>query len=179
MRIAGIDDRLGDVDKAAQAYYECSRSTRETQRRSRRSSSSSRAPQRWKDLIGVVERRIEQTSDPREREALYGHDGADLRREARPSRGRRRGVQEGSRARPGERSRAHGALDDLFTRQKMWRELAENLEAQLALADGGRRAARAHAPARRRCASARWDSWTSPSKDTGRCSNALRRTRKH
>ena len=45
--------------------------------------------------------------------------------------------------------RALKALDDLFTRQKMWSELAENLEAQLALAASDEGAARADAPPRR------------------------------
>jgi tetratricopeptide (TPR) repeat protein len=88
--------------------------------------------QRWKDLIGVVERRIEQTTTPRTARRstarwpqIYDERLGVPRTPC--------GLQEGPRARSDQRSGAR-ALDDLFTRQKMWSELAENLEAQLALA---------------------------------------------
>jgi tetratricopeptide (TPR) repeat protein len=133
MRIAGIDDRLGDADKAAEAYYrvlaldpgdaEALASLEQLFTRS----------QRWEDLIGVVERRIDQTNDPRDREALYGTMAQIYdERLGRPE-DAVRAYQKVLELEPGS-DRALRALDDLFTRQKMWGELAENLEAQLALA---------------------------------------------
>jgi tetratricopeptide (TPR) repeat protein len=133
LRIAGIDDRLGDVDRSAQAYYkvlaidpgdgEALASLEQLFTRT----------ERWKDLIGVVERRIEQTSDATERERLYGTTAQIYdERLGRPE-DAVAAYQKVLELEPGS-DRALRALDDLFTRQKMWAELAENLEAQLALA---------------------------------------------
>jgi tetratricopeptide (TPR) repeat protein len=133
LRIAGIHDRLGDVDRAAKAYgrvllldpadAEALAFLEQLFTRTRR----------WKDLIGVVERRIQQTTDAKDREALYGTMA---------------GIYEERLERPEDAvsayrkvleldptsDRALRALDALFTRQAMWSDLAENLEAQLALA---------------------------------------------
>ena len=106
-----------------------------TPRRSPRWSALSRARERWhgshRRLPSAASSR---RNDAREREALYASDGADLRRAARPARGRRRRVPRGARARRRRAIARSRALDGLFTRQTMWAELAENLEAQLALA---------------------------------------------
>ena len=89
--------------------------------------------QRWTDLIGVIERRIEQTADPARREALY----VQMAR-----------IYDGELGRPDDAVTSYKrvldldpashtaleALDALFTRQRRWADLAENLEAQLALA---------------------------------------------
>jgi tetratricopeptide (TPR) repeat protein len=133
LRIAGIDDRLGDVDQAAQAYYKVlSIDPGDAEALAALEQLFTRT-QRWKDLIGVVERRIEQTNDARERETLYGSMAQIYdERLGRPDDAvtAYRKVLEID---PGS-DRALKALDDLFVRQKMWSELAENLEAQLALA---------------------------------------------
>ena len=133
MRIAGIDDRLGDVDRAAQAYYKVLALDPADAEALAALDHLFTRTQRWEDLIGVVERRIEQTGDARDREALYATT-AQIYDE-------RLGRPEDAVAaykkvldlEPGS-DRALRALDDLFTRQKMWSDLAENLEAQLALA---------------------------------------------
>jgi tetratricopeptide (TPR) repeat protein len=88
---------------------------------------------RWTDLIGVIERRIEQTTDPDLREQLYGQMAATYDEKlGRP------GDAVASWRKVLEIDSASGAalsaLDALFTRQKMWSELADNLEAQLVLA---------------------------------------------
>jgi len=133
LRIAGIDDRLGDVDQAAQAYYKVLAIDPADAEALAALEQLFTRTQRWQDLVGVVERRIEQTSDAKERDALYA-SMAQIYDE-------RLGRPEDAVAAykkvleldPGN-ERALKALDDLFTRQKMWSELAENLEAQLALA---------------------------------------------
>jgi tetratricopeptide (TPR) repeat protein len=133
LRIAGVDDRLGDVDQAAEAYYKVLAIDPADVDALAALEQLFTRTQRWKDLIGVVERRIEQTHDVREREALYG-TMAQIYDE-------RLGRPEDAVAAykkvleldPGS-ERALKALDDLFSRQKMWADLAENLEAQLALA---------------------------------------------
>ena len=133
LRIAGVDDRLGDVDEAAQAYYKVlAIDPTDTDALSALEQLFTRT-QRWQDLIGVAERRIEQANDAKDRETLYA-SMAQIYDE-------RLGRPEDAVAAykkvleldPGS-ERALRALDDLFTRQKAWTDLAENLEAQLALA---------------------------------------------
>ena len=133
LRIAGIDDRLGDVDQAAQAYYKVlSIDPGDPEALAALEQLFTRT-QRWKDLIGVVERRIEQTNDARDREALYGSMAQIYdERLGRPD-DAVAAYKKVLEIDPGS-ERALKALDDLFVRQKMWGELAENLEAQLALA---------------------------------------------
>jgi tetratricopeptide (TPR) repeat protein len=89
--------------------------------------------QRWKDVISVIEKRIEQTTDAQRTEALYAQMA---------------GIYDQALGQPGDAVvcyrkvleldptsiTALSALDALFTRQKMWTELAENLESQLQLA---------------------------------------------
>jgi tetratricopeptide (TPR) repeat protein len=133
LRIAGIDDRLGDVDQAAQAYYKVLAIDPGDAHALAALEQLFTRTQRWQDLIGVVERRIEQTNDAKDREGLYGtmaqiYDERLGRPEDAVSAYKK--VLELDPA----SDRALKALDDLFTRQKMWAELAENLEAQLALA---------------------------------------------
>ncbi len=134
MRIASIDDRLGDVEQAAQAYYKVLAIDPGDGEALAALEQLFTRTQRWRDLIGVVERRVEQTNDAKEREALYG-TMAQISDEklGRPEDavGAYKKVLELDPA----SSRALRALDDLFTRQKMWSELAENLESQLALAE--------------------------------------------
>jgi tetratricopeptide (TPR) repeat protein len=133
LRIAAIDDRLGDVDQAAQAYYKVLAIDPGDVPALAALEELFTRTQRWRDLIGVVERRIEQTSDAKEREALYGTMAQIF--------DQRLGRQEDAVAAykkvleldPAS-ERALRALDDLLTRQHLWAELAENLEAQLALA---------------------------------------------
>ncbi len=133
MRIAGIDDRLGDVDRAAAAYYKVlALDPGDAEALSSLEQLFTRT-QRWQDLIAVVERRIEQTSDARDREALYATTAQIYdERLGRPE-DAVEAYKKVLELEPGS-DRALRALDDLFTRQKMWAELAENLEAQLALA---------------------------------------------
>ena len=132
-RIAGIDDCLGDVDEAAQAYYKVLSIDPGDAHALAALEQLFTRTQRWKDLIGVVERRIEQTNDARDCETLYGAMAQIYdERLGRPE-DAVAAYKKVLELDPGS-ERALKALDDLFTRQKMWSELAENLESQLALA---------------------------------------------
>jgi tetratricopeptide (TPR) repeat protein len=133
LRIAAVDDRLGDVDEAAQAYYKVLALDPTDADALAALEQLFMRTQRWQDLIGVIDRRIEQTSDAREREALYGSMAQIYdERLGRPE-DAVLAYQKVLELEPGS-ARALRALDDLFTRQRMWSELAENLEAQLSLA---------------------------------------------
>jgi tetratricopeptide (TPR) repeat protein len=133
MRIAGIDDRLGDVDQAAQAYYKVLAIDPADDEALAALEQLFTKTQRWQDLVGVVERRIEQATDPRERDALYGAMAQIYdERLGRPE-DAVAAYKKVLELDPGS-ERALKALDDLYTRQKLWTDLAENLEAQLSLA---------------------------------------------
>jgi tetratricopeptide (TPR) repeat protein len=134
MRIASIDDRLGDVDQAAQAYYKVLALDPTDGEALAALEQLFTRTQRWRDLIGVVERRIEQTNDAREREGLYGTMAQICDEKLGRPEDAVAAYKKVLELDPAS-SRALRALDDLFTRQKMWTELAENLEAQLALAE--------------------------------------------
>ncbi len=90
--------------------------------------------ERWTDLIQVVQKRIDLADDVAAREALYG---------------RMASIYEEKLGKPDEAIASYrevltidptsqvalGALDGLYARQQRWTDLAENLEAQLRLAD--------------------------------------------
>ena len=133
MRLAGIDERLGAIDDAATAYqHVLSLDAGDDEALAALEQLFTRT-ERWTDLIGVVDRRIEQAVDPQAREGLYVQMAEIYdQRLGRPvdAVSSYKKVLELDPA----SARALGALDALFTRQKMWNELADNLEAQLALA---------------------------------------------
>ena len=133
MRLGGLNERLGDVDAAAKGYAHVLSLDPADQEALAALEALFVRTQRWTDLIGVVERRIEQTEDPAAREQFHA-SVAQIYDEKLGSPEQAvlayKKVLELDPASP----RALAALDALFTRQKMWNELAENLEAQLALA---------------------------------------------
>jgi tetratricopeptide (TPR) repeat protein len=133
LRIAAIDDHLGDVDQSARAYHKVLAIDPTDGEALAALEQLFTRTSRWGDLIGIVERRIEQTSDGATREALYGTMAQiyDVRL-SRPDEAIA-AYQKVLELEPGS-GRALKALDDLFTRRRMWTELAENLDAQLALA---------------------------------------------
>ncbi len=133
MRIAGIDDRLGDVDEAAAAFYKVLALDPADPEALAALENLFTRTQRWKDLIGVVERRVESTDDAQVKEGLYATMAQICdERLGRPEDAiaAYRKVLELDPA----SDLALRALDGLFTRQTMWSELAENLEAQLSFA---------------------------------------------
>lgn len=134
MRSAQIEDqKLGLVDEAASGYvHVLSLDPADAEALDALEALFVRT-QRWTDLIGVVERRSEQTTDPERREALY----VQMARIYDEQLGRPEdAVASYKRVLELDPSShvALGALDALFTRQRMWSDLAENLEAQLSLA---------------------------------------------
>jgi tetratricopeptide (TPR) repeat protein len=132
IRIAKVQERSGDVDRAARAYHKVLEIDSGDAEGLAALEQLFTQTQRWDDLIGVVERRIEQAGDGKEREALYATIA---------------NIYDAQLGRPDDAVLAYRkvleldptsagalrALDDLFTRQKMWTELAENLEGQLEL----------------------------------------------
>jgi tetratricopeptide (TPR) repeat protein len=132
LRTANVDDALGNVDQAAQAHYKVLALDPGDQEALAALEQLFTRTQRWQDLIGVVERRIEQVNDAKDRENLYGtmaqiYDERLARPEDAVAAYRKVLELDPSS------ERALAALDNLFTRQKMWGELADNLDAQLAL----------------------------------------------
>ncbi len=133
MRLAAIDERLGAIDDAAGAYNHVLSLDAGDNEALKALEQLFTRTERWTDLIGVVDRRIEQAVDPKVREALYVQmaeiydQRLGVPAEAVASYRKVLEIDESS-------SVALAALDALFTRQKMWNELADNLEAQLGLA---------------------------------------------
>ncbi len=130
LKLGSIDEKLGHVDAAAQAYTQMlSLDAADADALAALEALFVRT-ERWTDLIGVIQRRIEQVFEPEVREQL-------LVRTAE--------IYDQKLARPDEAinaykkvleldaasMRALAALDALYTRQEMWTDLAENLEAQL------------------------------------------------
>ncbi len=88
----------------------------------------------WEELVGVFRRRIELVSDSSEGEQLYSQMAQILEEKLGRPQEAILAYREVLAIDPGSFS-ALGALDGLFTRQRMWEELAGNLEVQLNLAD--------------------------------------------
>ena len=134
MRSAQIEDReLGLIDEAAKGYTHVLSLDPADPEALNALENLFRRTQRWVDLIGVIERRIEQAADPAQRETLYGQMAkiydTELGRPDDAVTSYKRVLE----LDPASYT-ALAALDALFTRQRMWSDLAENLEAQLALA---------------------------------------------
>ncbi|MBK8941678.1 MAG: tetratricopeptide repeat protein [Polyangiaceae bacterium] len=134
MRLAAIDERLGKVDEAAQRYLKVLGIDAADHEALTSMDALYRRTERWEDLIGVYRRRIDLAEETPDREALYSQMAS---------------VQEEKLGRPDDAIASYRsvlsleptsavaltALDGLFTRQGKWDELAENLEAQLQLAE--------------------------------------------
>lgn len=133
MRLAAIAERLGKVDDAAQNYQRVLTIDPSDQEALAAMDALYTRTERWGDLISVFRRRIELAAEGPDRETLYAHMAE---------------VYETRLGQPEQAIAAYRevlgfddaslvaltALDGLFTRQSMWEELAENLEAQLRLA---------------------------------------------
>ena len=134
MRLAVIEERLGRVADAALSYTKILGLDPSDAEALLAMDALYRRTERWEDLIGVYRKRIELAEDTAEREGLYAQMA---------------GVYEEKLGKPDEATAAYrevltldptsqlalGALESLFTRQRMWSELAENLETRLGLAE--------------------------------------------
>ena len=133
LRLAHIQEQLGKVEPAAEVYGKVLALDPADSEALAALDALYRRTERWTDLVSVFRRRIDLSSDPGVLEALYGQMAA---------------VYEEKLSQPEQAIAAYRevlasdetslaalrALDALFTRQAMWAELAENLEAQLRLA---------------------------------------------
>ena len=134
MRLAGIEEQLGRVAEAAQSYTKILGLDPADAEALLAMDALYRRTGRSEDLIGVFRRRIELAEDGAERESLYAQMAS---------------VYEEKLGKPDEAiaeykevltldptsQAALSALESLFTRQRMWDELAENLETRLGLAE--------------------------------------------
>ncbi|WP_437768228.1 tetratricopeptide repeat protein [Sorangium sp. So ce281] len=133
MRLGSIHERLGKVEEAANGYLRVLSIDPADSEALEAMDELYRRTERWGDLIGVYRRRIELVHEPTEREGLYAQMAE---------------VYEQRLGQPEEAIAAYrevlsidntsmvalAALDGLFSRQGMWEELADNLEAQLGIA---------------------------------------------
>jgi tetratricopeptide (TPR) repeat protein len=134
LRLAGIQERLERVDDAAQSYGRVLELDPADGEALRAMDALYRNNQRWDELIGVYRRRIELADDASEREQLYGQMAQVCEeRLGRPD-DAIAAYREVLALEPASQV-ALAALDGLFTRQRSWHELAENLETQLSLVD--------------------------------------------
>lgn len=134
LRVAATEERLGQVKAAAESYEKVLALNAADGEALAAMDALYRRAEYWEDLVGVYRRRIELATDGEAREALYAQMAQ---------------VYEERLSKPEEAINAYrevlalepssgvalAALDALFTRQRMWGELAENLETQLQLAE--------------------------------------------
>lgn len=134
LRLAAIHEQCDRVDEAASCYEKVLELDSGDADALQAMDSLYRRTEHWEELVGVYRRRIELAQDPTESERLFGQMAQVyeecLGRPAEAILAYREvlGIDPGS-------SKALSALDGLFTRQKMWAELAENLEVQLNLVE--------------------------------------------
>ncbi len=133
LKVAGIEERLDRVDAAAAAYARVLEADAADSDALAALERLFARTGRWADLVGVLERRADQSSDAEVREELLAQmaDVQDRRLgSAAQAIASYRKVLETDPA----SLRALTALDGLFSRENMHADLAENLDAQLALA---------------------------------------------
>jgi tetratricopeptide (TPR) repeat protein len=130
LRLAGIQEQLRNVDAAAESFTKVLEIDPSDSEALLAMDAMFRKYERWESLIGVYRRRIDLTLDGSEREALYAQMAE---------------VYEDRLGRPDDAIAAYRevlaldpasqvalvALDGLFTRQRSWRDLAENLEVRM------------------------------------------------
>jgi tetratricopeptide (TPR) repeat protein len=134
-RIASLQEqKLGTVDDAAESYRKVLELDPADADALAALEQLYLRTERWPDLIAVVQKRIDLATDPSGREALYGHMAAIYdQRLGKPDEAiacwrEVLSIDPASNA-------ALTSLDKLYEREQKWNELAENLEAQLRLAD--------------------------------------------
>ena len=130
MRLAGISEKLGKIEDAANGYKRVLEIDPADGEALAAMDALYRRTERWQDLIEVFRRRIALAPEFTDREALFAQMAE---------------VYEEKLALPGDAIAAYqevlredptshvalAALDGLFSRQSMWEDLADNLEQQL------------------------------------------------
>ncbi|AKT41625.1 tetratricopeptide repeat protein [Chondromyces crocatus] len=133
MRLAGIHERLGKVDEAANGYLRVLSIDPADDEALAAMDALYRRTERWSDLISVFRRRIELAHEAEERESLYAQLAEVYDQRLGQPEEAIAAYREVLTQDPASLA-ALTSLDSLFLRQGMWEELADNLEAQLNLA---------------------------------------------
>jgi tetratricopeptide (TPR) repeat protein len=133
MRLAEIEERLGRVQDAAESYDKVLSIEPADVEALRAMDALYRGNERWGELIGVYRRRIELADDVAAREELCSQM-AQVYEEKLGQAEEAIAAYREVLALDASSLAALTALDGLLTRQKLWQDLAENLETQLGLA---------------------------------------------
>lgn len=134
LRLAAIHEQCQRVEQAAECYEKVLELDPSDMEALEAMDELYRSTEHWEELVGVYRRRIELVQDPSDGERLYAQMAQVYEeRLGRPSEAIL-AYREVLAIDPGS-EQALAALDGLFTRQRMWGELAENLEIQLSLAE--------------------------------------------
>ncbi|HSN99926.1 MAG TPA: tetratricopeptide repeat protein, partial [Candidatus Nanopelagicales bacterium] len=133
MRLASIHERLGKVDEAANGYLRVLSIDPADAEALSAMDALYRRTERWGDLIGVFRRRIDLAQEAEEKEGLYAQMAEVYDQRLGQPEEAIAAYREVLSENPASLL-ALTALDSLFSRQGMWEELADNLEAQLNLA---------------------------------------------
>ncbi|HEX4478533.1 MAG TPA: tetratricopeptide repeat protein, partial [Polyangiaceae bacterium] len=134
LRLASIEEQLGRVAEAAESYVKILGLDPADAEALLAMDSLYRRTGRFDDLIGVFRRRIELSDDPSERESLYAQMASTYEEKLGKPDEAIAAYREVLTLDPTSQV-ALAALESLFTRQRMWGELAENLETRLGLAE--------------------------------------------
>jgi tetratricopeptide (TPR) repeat protein len=135
IRTAQIDDAmLGDVDAAVSAYGRVLVQDPGDEAVLAALDELYRRTGRWADLLGVLRRKVELTSDPGEQEALLAEAAEIQDQKLGDPQAAISLYREILELDPAS-ARALSALDGLLERQQLWSDLADNVGRQLAIAD--------------------------------------------
>lgn len=129
------DSQLSDVDGAVSTYRKLVEDDPSDLEALLALDGLFRRAERWGDLAGVLRARSEQATDPDEKEELLART-ASIHDEFLSDPATAISVYHEILALDPASPRALGALDDLYGRQEMWAELADNVGRQLDLAEG-------------------------------------------
>ncbi|MCB9599498.1 MAG: tetratricopeptide repeat protein [Sandaracinus sp.] len=128
------DSQLSDVDGAVSSYRKVLEDDPTDLEALLALDALFRRTERWADLVGVLRRRAEQADEPEEKEDLLAQTAA-IHDEYLSDPATAITVYHEILALDPTSPRALGALDDLYGRQEMWAELADNVGRQLELAE--------------------------------------------
>jgi tetratricopeptide (TPR) repeat protein len=135
MKAASMQDtQLGDVDGAVASYRLVLEDDPADQEALLALDALFRRTERWSDLVGVLRRRAEQTSEPEEKEELLAQTAA-IHDEYLEDPTTAISVYHEILSLDPASPRALSSLDDLYGRQEKWADLADNVGRQLELAD--------------------------------------------
>ncbi|MFO0693530.1 MAG: hypothetical protein U0230_08245 [Polyangiales bacterium] len=127
------DSQLGDVDGAVGSYLKCLDIDAGDLEILGALEALYRRTSRWRDLVGVLRRRAELSQDPIEQEDLLAQMAGIHDAQLGEPHEAIRVFKEILEIDPASQ-RALTALDELFARQAMWSDLADNVDRQLTLA---------------------------------------------